>query len=83
MKKFIFFYFNTRLEKVREVVPSHIDFWNNQQFESYTGGPFSDKTGGMIIFTANSLTEANEIIKKDPFMAGNLISEYYIKEWLA
>ena len=83
MNKFVFFYFNAQLEKVRETVPFHIEYWNNQNFEYYEGGPFADRMGGMIIFTADNQTQANEIINKDPFMIEKLISEYHLKEWLA
>ena len=82
MKKFIFFYFNSQLEKIRETVPSHIGYWNSHKFEYYKGGPFVDKTGGMIIFTADNPAQANKIISKDPFMIENLIAEYHLKEWI-
>lgn len=82
MKKFIFFYFNEHVDKVREVVPYHISYWKGLTFESYSGGPFSDKTGGAIVFTAENNIKAKEIIDKDPFMKEKLIAEYYLKEWL-
>jgi len=46
------------------------------------GGPFGDRTGGLISFVAPSLQDATEIILQDPFIVENLISEKWIKEWL-
>ncbi len=82
MKKFIFFYFNNHLDKIREIVPFHISYWKELKLESYSGGPFSDKSGGMIIFTAENITEAKKIIGEDPFIKEKFIAEYYLKEWL-
>ena len=46
------------------------------------GGPFADRTGGLITFAATSLGDAQQIIKHDPFVAEQLIEQSWIKEWL-
>jgi uncharacterized protein YciI len=46
------------------------------------GGPFGDRTGGLISFVAPSLQEATEIILQDPFILEDLIAEKWIKEWI-
>jgi uncharacterized protein YciI len=46
------------------------------------GGSFADRTGGLITFAAASLHDAQQIISDDPFVAGQLIEQSWIKEWL-
>jgi uncharacterized protein YciI len=83
-KQFVYFYFNRiEPEKVREVVPAHVQYWQTAGLDGYTGGPFSDRTGGLITFSASSLDEATQIIQRDPFMQEGLIDQNWIKEWLA
>jgi uncharacterized protein len=82
-KRFIYFYFNrNEPEKIRQVVPAHVHYWNIANLEGYMGGPFGDRTGGLISFVAPSLQDATEIILQDPFIVENLISEKWIKEWI-
>jgi len=47
----------------------------------YIGGPFSDHTGGLILFRASNLEEAINITLGDPFLIENLITQRWIKEW--
>ena len=82
MKKFVFFFYNKQFEKIGKTVPFHIEYWNNQNFDYFEGGPFADRMSGMIIFTADNHTQAKETIKRDPFMIEKLISEYHLKEWM-
>jgi uncharacterized protein YciI len=46
------------------------------------GGPFADRTGGLISFVAADLQQATGIILKDPFLLEDLVAERSIKEWL-
>lgn len=46
------------------------------------GGPFADRSGGLISFAASSIEDATEIILRDPFMLEDLIAEKWIKEWI-
>jgi uncharacterized protein YciI len=46
------------------------------------GGPFADRTGGLITFAAASLEDAQDIIMHDPFVREQLIEQRWIKEWL-
>ena len=80
---FVYFYFNRNApEKIRQVVNAHVDYWKTANLKDYSGGPFSDRTGGLISFKASSLEEAAEIILKDPFNLEDLIEQKWIKEWL-
>jgi uncharacterized protein YciI len=82
-RRFIYFYLNrNEPEKIREVVPAHIRYWKTADLKSYSGGPFADRSGGLISFAAQSLEEATEIILQDPFLQENLIEQKWIKEWI-
>lgn len=82
-KRFVYFYFNrNEPEKIRQVVPAHVQHWKTANLKNYTGGPFADRTGGLIFFTASSFEEATQIIQQDPFILEDLIAEKWIKEWI-
>ena len=80
---FVYFYFNrNEPEKIRQVVPAHVGYWKSANLKEYRGGPFSDRTGGLITFAASSIEEATEIVLQDPFILEDLIAEKWIKEWI-
>jgi uncharacterized protein YciI len=81
-RRFVYFYFNRNdPEKIRQVVSAHIQYWKTSNIHGYMGGPFADRTGGLISFVASSLEEATEIIQRDPFVLEDLIDQKWIKEW--
>ena len=81
-KRFVYFYFNRHEpERIRQVVVAHVAYWRTAHLNGYLGGPFGDRTGGLISFLAHSLQEATDIILQDPFIAEDLIAEKWIKEW--
>ena len=82
-RRFIYFYLNRHEpEKIRQAVPAHVQYWKAANLKSYSGGPFADRSGGLISFSAVSLEEATEIIQQDPFIQENLIEQKWIKEWM-
>ena len=82
-RRFIYFYFNrNEPEKIREVVPAHVQYWKTAGLKSYSGGPFADHSGGLISFAASNLEEAIEIMLRDPFIQKDLIEQKWIKEWM-
>ncbi len=52
------------------------------ELNKYSGGPFSDRSGGLIIFEAENIEEAIKIAMGDPFVLKNLIEDKYVKEWI-
>ncbi len=83
MKIFVFKYMmGDKPEKIKAKVPLHIAHWKNQNIEYYKGGPFADRSGGLITFSATNIDEAKRTISKDPFMAEDVLDHYIIKEWL-
>lgn len=84
MPRFIFFYMMTDdAERIRATVPAHVDHWQGSGVDDYQGGPFADRSGGLITFTAPGRAEATETIEADPFFAAGVIRERWVKEWLA
>jgi uncharacterized protein YciI len=82
-RRFVYFYFNrTEPERIRQAVPAHVQYWKTANLQEYMGGPFADRTGGLISFVASNLEEATEIILRDPFILEDLIAEKWIKEWI-
>ncbi|UCH65821.1 MAG: hypothetical protein JSW63_01425 [Ignavibacterium sp.] len=82
-KRFAYFYLMKREpEKIKKIVPAHIDYWGNYKQENYLGGPFADRSGGLITFDASDINEAANIIKNDPFALNDLLESRWIKEWM-
>lgn len=69
-------------EKIRQVIPSHIEYWKERNLPDYLGGPFANRSGGLISFEATSLEEATQIIMTDPFLLKNLVENKWVKEWV-
>ena len=81
--RFIYFYFNrNEPQRIREVVVAHVQYWKTADLKSYSGGPFADRSGGLISFAAQNLQEAMQIILRDPFVQQNLIEQKWSKEWI-
>jgi uncharacterized protein YciI len=82
-RRSLYFYFNrNEPEKLRQAVPQHVHYWQAANLKGYMGGPFADRTGGLISFVASSLAEAEAVIRQDPFILENLIDRKWIKEWI-
>ena len=75
-KRYAYFYFMKREPaKIQATVPAHV-------LEGYQGGPFADRSGGLIIFGADNIEEATGVIADEPFVMENLLEEKWIKEWM-
>jgi uncharacterized protein YciI len=47
----------------------------------YLGGPFADRTGGLITFQADDDQQAQHAVNTDPFMQDGLLKAYWLKQW--
>lgn len=82
-KRFAFFYFMKKEpEKIKSVVLLHIEYWHSLKLSKYIGGPFADRSGGIVTFEAESIEEATEITNNDPFVIQGLLESKWIKEWV-
>ena len=51
--RFAYFYFMSGdPDRVRATVPRHVAHWSGLGLNDYLGGPFEDRTGGLITFSA-------------------------------
>ena len=83
MPKFTYFYFmNDASNQIREIAPKHAAYWHSLNLPDYEGGPFADRTGGLISFTAVNQQGAAEFVADDPFIQNELLASHWLKEWL-
>ena len=47
----------------------------------YLGGPFEDRTGGLITFDADDAAQAQCAVRGDPFVLEGLVEAHWLKEW--
>jgi uncharacterized protein YciI len=81
-KRFVYFYFmKEEPDRIRAIVPSHVEYWRGLELAGHTGGPFADRSGGLITFEAESIQAATRIATDDPFVREDLLEDKWIKEW--
>jgi uncharacterized protein YciI len=81
--RFAFFYFmKPEPDRVRAIAPRHAAYWTQLAVADYCGGPFADKTGGLISFDADSPAYAEELVSHDPFVTERLLEQHWVKEWI-
>ena len=68
-------------QRVREVAPWHASYWRGLGLREYLGGPFADRSGGLITFEAGSGEDASELVANDPFVRAGLLESRWVKEW--
>ncbi len=83
LTQYAFFYLmKQNSPKVPKLIPEHIKYWEINTPPGYTGGPFGDHSGGLILFKVENLEIANDLVNNDPFMSGNVIDKKWVKEWI-
>lgn len=70
-------------KKDAELLDIHIDYLNQKLEEGIliAKGPFTDHTGGMMIYKADSIEEARKLIEADPAVSGKSRAISLLKEW--
>ena len=76
-----FYLMRTGGEGVSEAVPDHVAHWRALALDDYVGGPFEDRTGGLITFRADETSKAELAVATDPFVAHGLVQAYWLKRW--
>ena len=69
--------------RVRTVAPRHAAYWHDLRLPGYLGGPFEDRSGGLVSFEADSREEAEMLIAADPFVRERLLESSWTTGWLA
>jgi uncharacterized protein YciI len=83
MGRFLYFYLMADApERVREVAPQHAAYWRGLGLPAYLGGPFADRSGGLITFEAESSADAEALVSDDPFRREGLLDLHWVKEWM-
>jgi uncharacterized protein YciI len=65
--RFAFFYLmKDEADRVHLAVPNHVSHWRELHLAGYLGGPFEDRTGGLITFEADDAGHAERAVETDP-----------------
>jgi uncharacterized protein YciI len=80
--RFLYFYvMKDQQDRIRVFAPDHAAYWRGLCLDRYLGGPFVDRSGGLIIFDGNSREDAERLVARDPFLREDLLQEHWVKEW--
>ena len=82
MRMLHFYTMRQEPERVRAVGPKHAEYWRSVGAHGYQGGPFDDRSGGLITFEINSREEAERLIAADPFVREDLLESSWVKQWV-
>lgn len=69
-------------EGVHDVAPKHAAYWRALELADYVGGPFEDRSGGLILFEAPTKERAAELALDDPFRRAGLVADWSLKTWI-
>lgn len=72
--RFLYFYLmRDAPDRVRAIAPEHAVYWRELGLRGYLGGPFADRSGGLISFEIGSADEAERLVEGDPFVTEDLL----------
>jgi uncharacterized protein YciI len=81
--RFLYFYLMKQApDRVRAAAPKHAAYWRERKLRGYLGGPFADRSGGLITFQTDSAAEAEALVANDPFLREGLLERHWVKQWL-
>jgi hypothetical protein len=76
--RFLYFYLMSHARaRVQAVAPEHAVYWRELGLPDYLGGPFGDRSGGLITFETGSANEAERLVVNDPFVREDLLEGRY------
>jgi uncharacterized protein YciI len=68
-------------DRIRATVGRHVAHWQGLELPGYLGGPFQDRTGGLITFEAKNGENAKRAVDADPFLQEGLLEAHWLKQW--
>lgn len=81
--RFVFFYLMTdNPTRAADVAQRHAAYWHGLALPGYLGGPFADRSGGLILFEADTPTEAQQLVADDPFLREGAVDTWWLQPWL-
>jgi uncharacterized protein YciI len=66
-------------DRVRATVGRHVAHWQELRLPGYLGGPFQDRTGGLVTFEAQDDQTARRAVDADPFVQEGLLEMHWLK----
>ena len=82
MVRIVYFYFMKNLpQRITELAPGHAAYWRAQELPDYAGGPFEDRSGGLITFSAVDFEAAQQLVSGDPFIQTGVLEQHWVKVW--
>ena len=68
--------------KDAEILEEHIEYLNKHIANGniFVKGPFTDKSGGIVVFDVETMEEAKELMDNDPIVIHNTRT-YELKQW--
>jgi uncharacterized protein YciI len=82
MKVAYFYFMIDDPDRARAVASQHVAYWRGLALPGYLGGPFVDRSGGLITFEVESSEEAERFARNDPFCRQGLLRSSWLKQWL-
>jgi uncharacterized protein len=69
--------------KVAEIRPLHRQYLTSLKEKGQLAacGPFTDDSGALIVYEANSQEEAETLLKADPFNKNGVFLKYQLRPW--
>lgn len=81
--RFLFFYLMAAdPDRVGEVAPRHAAYWKELALPGYLGGPFADRSGGLVLFEADTQARAEQLVTGDPFLREGTVGSWWLRQWL-
>jgi uncharacterized protein YciI len=70
-------------EKVQSIRPVHRQYLAQlrERGQLAASGPFTDGTGALIIYEAETAEEAEKILQGDPFFKNGIFLKYVLRPW--
>jgi uncharacterized protein YciI len=81
MRVLYFYRMRDAPDRVRGVAPEHAAYWHALGLRDYIGGPFADRSGGLITFEIASAEEAERLVADDPFVREDLLERRWVEGW--
>ncbi|MEO8099169.1 MAG: YciI family protein [Acidobacteriota bacterium] len=71
------------IDKITEFRPPHREYLRDlvTQGKLVLAGPFTDNSGGFIVYNVEAESEVEGIIKADPFYKCGVFQTWVIREW--
>ncbi len=70
-------------EKIAQVRPTHREYLQSllDAGKLHESGPFTDDSGALIIYNAESEADAREMLANDPFSTSGVVVKATVREW--